>query len=59
LGAESGGRRRLNGRIEHVVSGASEHFDSLGALLDFMERYAPTERDDSDTMMRVTTRRAR
>ena len=49
LGAESGGRRRLNGRIEHVVSGASEHFDSLGALLDFMERHAaPTERDDSE-----------
>ena len=49
LGAESGGRRRLNGRIEHVVSGASEHFDSLRALLDFMEHHAAaTKRDDSE-----------
>lgn len=33
--------RRLSGRIEHVVSGESEHFGSLTALLDFMARHAP------------------
>jgi hypothetical protein len=49
LGAERQGRRRLSGRIEHVVSGASEHFDSLRALLDFMERHAAaTEREGTE-----------
>jgi hypothetical protein len=40
LRPESDGRRRLSGRIEHVMSGASEQFSSLTALLDFMARFA-------------------
>lgn len=48
LRAESDGRRRLSGRIEHVVSGASEQFSSLAALLDFMARHAaPAKRKDT------------
>ena len=33
-------RRRLRGRVEHVMSGHSEHFTSLDRLLTFMARYA-------------------
>ena len=29
---------RITGRVEHVVSGQSTHFDSLGELLEFMTR---------------------
>jgi len=31
-------RRRLSGRIEHVVSGTSAHFRSLEQLLGFIRR---------------------
>ena len=34
------GRRRLLGRIEHVMSGQSERFESLEELLAFMSRCA-------------------
>jgi len=34
-------RRRLRGRIEHVVSGASEPFSSLGEAVAFMARHLP------------------
>jgi hypothetical protein len=40
LRPESDGRQRLSGRIEHVMTGASEQFSSLTALLDFMARFA-------------------
>jgi hypothetical protein len=40
LRSDSDGRRRLSGRIEHIVSGASEQFGSLAGLLDFMARHA-------------------
>lgn len=33
-------QRRLRGRVEHVISGQSERFASLRALLGFMSRYA-------------------
>lgn len=33
--------RRLTGRIEHVVSGESEQFASLTALVAFMTRHTP------------------
>ena len=39
LRQEAGGRRRLSGRVEHVMTGASEQFGSLAALLDFMARF--------------------
>jgi len=32
-------RRRVRGRVEHVVSGDSEPFTSLESLLAFMARY--------------------
>jgi hypothetical protein len=32
--------RRLSGRVEHVVSGRSEQFGSLAALLAFMATHA-------------------
>ena len=32
----------LVGRVEHVKSGTSEPFGSLGALLEFIERHLPT-----------------
>ena len=31
-------RGPIEGRVEHVVSGQSTHFDSLGELLAFMAR---------------------
>ena len=31
-------QRRIEGRVEHVVSGQSTHFDSLEELLAFMAR---------------------
>jgi hypothetical protein len=34
-------RQHLVGRVEHVVSGNSEHFSSLEILLAFIARYAP------------------
>ena len=36
-------QRRLCGRVEHLVSGHSEPFVSLDALLAFMSRHAPDE----------------
>ena len=33
------GRRQLYGRIEHVMSGQSEPFVGLSAMLDFMARH--------------------
>ena len=35
-------RKHLVGRVEHVKSGTSEPFGSLGALLEFIERHLPT-----------------
>jgi hypothetical protein len=35
-------RRLLSGRVEHVVSGESAHFDTLGELLAFMARRPAT-----------------
>ena len=35
--------RRLVGRVEHVVSGDTEIFASLDALLTFIGRYVPTQ----------------
>lgn len=40
------GRRRLRGRVEHVMSGQSVQFTSLASLLAFMARYAPTATAD-------------
>jgi len=34
-------QRRLSGRVEHVMSGQSEHFTSLAGLLALMARWAP------------------
>jgi hypothetical protein len=34
-------RQHLVGRVEHVKSGDSEAFASLGALLGFIDRHAP------------------
>ena len=36
-------RQRLAGRVEHIVSGDTEAFASLDALLTFIGRYAPTQ----------------
>ena len=36
-------QRQVHGRVEHVVSGESEPFASLDALLAFMSRHAPNE----------------
>ena len=36
-------KRQVHGRVEHVVSGESEPFASLDALLAFMTRHAPDE----------------
>lgn len=33
-------KRRLRGRVEHVMSGQSEPFTSLNGLLTFIARYA-------------------
>ena len=43
------GQQRLVGRVEHVVSGDTEAFASLDALLTFIGRYVPdqTERTSS------------
>lgn len=35
-------RRRVGGRVEHVMSGYSEQFTSLAGLLNFMNRHADT-----------------
>jgi hypothetical protein len=35
-------RRRLRGRVEHVMSGQSAPFTSLATLLAFMARHAAT-----------------
>jgi hypothetical protein len=43
LRSNSDVRRRLRGRIEHVMSGQSEAFTSLAGLLAFMARFASTE----------------
>lgn len=53
---DTGGRRRLSGRIEHVVSGESEHFGSLTALLDFIARHAP-HKAEAPSAESVPTRR--
>jgi hypothetical protein len=37
-------RRRLSGRVEHVMSGCSEPFTSLAGLLAFIGRYAEAEK---------------
>ena len=37
-------RGRLTGRVEHVVSGQSVHFDSLEDLLAFLDRVLTTVR---------------
>jgi hypothetical protein len=37
-------RGRLTGRVEHVVSGQSAHFDSLEELLAFIDQVLPTVR---------------
>jgi hypothetical protein len=37
--------RRLVGRVEHVVSGDTEIFASLDALLTFIGRYVPTQNE--------------
>lgn len=39
--------RRLSGRVEHMMSGESEPFASLDALLEFLKRFsAPNLRND-------------
>jgi hypothetical protein len=40
-------RQRLIGRVEHVMSGDSEAFVSLGDLLAFMDRH-PAEDSDAE-----------
>ena len=40
-------RQRLIGRVEHVMSGDSEAFVSLGDLLAFIDRH-PAEASDAD-----------
>jgi len=42
-------QRRLNGRVEHVMSGQSEHFTSLAGLLALMARWAPPAAATSST----------
>lgn len=37
-------RRRLSGRVEHLMSGSSAPFTSLAGLLAFMGRHSKTER---------------
>jgi len=37
-------RGKLTGRVEHVVSGQSVHFDSLEDLLAFLDRVLTTVR---------------
>jgi hypothetical protein len=37
-------RRRISGRVEHVVSGQAIHFTSLEELLAFIERVLATVR---------------
>jgi hypothetical protein len=38
-------RQRLMGRVEHVVSGDTEVFASLDALLTFIGRYVPNQKE--------------
>jgi len=40
LRSDAGMRRRLSGRVEHVMSGRSEQFASLAGLLAFMRTHA-------------------
>jgi hypothetical protein len=39
-------RQHLVGRVEHVMSGDSQPFGSVDALLEFMSRYATSESAD-------------
>jgi len=39
------GQQRLVGRVEHVVSGDTEAFASLDALLTFIGRYVPDQKE--------------
>ena len=47
------GRRRVRGRIEHVVSGDSEPFGSLDEAVAFMSRHLPPPATTSDAAARV------
>ena len=40
-------QRQLSGRVEHVVSGESEPFASLEALLAFMARFTETGSEEA------------
>lgn len=39
-------RQCLRGRVEHVVSGGNQRFESIAELLGFMGRYAATPGGD-------------
>jgi hypothetical protein len=41
-------QRQLSGRVEHVVSGESEPFASLDALLAFMARFTDSGAEHSN-----------
>lgn len=47
------GRRRVRGRIEHVVSGDSEPFNSLEEAVAFMSRHLPPPAESSKAAART------
>ncbi len=48
-------RQCLRGRIEHVVSGGSQRFESMAELLGFMARYATTTSGESRSYVQGET----
>ncbi len=47
------GRRRVHGRIEHVVTGDSEPFTSLEEAVAFMSRHLAPPAESSNTAARA------